>query len=56
MLYEVITNSIQMKIFISHSLEDKDLLQKVEETLNPYEITLLIAEHSYDTIESYNFV
>lgn len=41
-----------MKIFISHSLEDKDLIQKVVETLKPYNIDLLIAEHSYETRET----
>ncbi|MBA7589927.1 hypothetical protein ES708_32026 [subsurface metagenome] len=41
-----------MKIFVSHSLDDKELLVKVEETLKPYGIQLLVAEHYYETTET----
>ena len=34
-----------MKLFISHSLSDVNLLTRIKDTLEPYGITLLIAEH-----------
>lgn len=38
-----------MKIFISHSMKDYSLLQNIESILKPNGLTLLIAEHHYDT-------
>jgi hypothetical protein len=37
-----------MKIFVSHSLKDKDLIHEIKNTLEPLGITLLIAEHHND--------
>lgn len=34
-----------MKIFVSHALTDKDLISKLNNSLKPYGITLLVAEH-----------
>lgn len=34
-----------MKIFVSHSLKDKELLQDIKTSLEPIGISLLIAEH-----------
>lgn len=37
-----------MKIFVSHALRDSNLLTKIIEALQPYGITLLVAEHYED--------
>ncbi len=37
-----------MKIFISHAISDKKLIQQIKLTLEPHGITLLIAEHFID--------
>jgi TIR domain len=37
-----------MKLFVSHSLSDKKLLEQIKETLEPYGIKLLVAEHEID--------
>ncbi len=37
-----------MKIFISHSSLDQELIRKIKNTLEPYGITPLIAEHNID--------
>ena len=40
-----------MKIFISHSLADQNLIREFKNTLEPHNITLLIAEH-YNNLEN----
>jgi hypothetical protein len=40
-----------MKIFVSHSLKDKTLIQALKSTLEPIGITLFIAEH-YEDLEN----
>ncbi len=37
-----------MRIFISHAIVDKALIQSMSEMLRPYGITLLVAEHFID--------
>lgn len=37
-----------MTIFVSHAMKDKILLQSIENTLQPYGLTLLIAEHYFE--------
>ena len=37
-----------MTIFVSHAIKDKSLLTSIENTLQPYGLTLLIAEHYFD--------
>lgn len=37
-----------MKIFVSHSLKDQELIKGVKTTLEPHGITLFIAEHNFD--------
>lgn len=37
-----------MKIFVSHSLSDSELLIKINGTLEPYGLKLLISEHVQD--------
>lgn len=37
-----------MKVFISHSMKDKDLLGNLKETLERHQIQILVAEHVVD--------
>ncbi len=37
-----------MKIFVSHSMKDKTLLMNLRNSLEPYGITLFIAEHYFE--------
>jgi len=39
-----------MKVFISHSLTDQDLIKRIKDTLEPHGLQLFIAEH-YEDIE-----
>mgnify|MGYP003589792242 FL=1 len=37
-----------MKIFVSHSLNDKELVDRLHRSVKPYGITLYVAEHYVD--------